>query len=414
MVKPGMLRRALFDYCSDQSGNLAMIFGCAAIPLLALGGGAMDYSRANLNEKAIQSALDAAVLAGITRSQNLDEQIAVATAYFDANRDPEVAVQSVSFQHNGKILVGNATSNVATSFLKLVQLPTLAVSATSSGTAEQYREPACVMAMHPTRKHTLDLDGSVDVIGGDCNFYGNSTNPDDVVDPHNASNFLTGKSVQANGYGHHYIENVTPPLEHAPEVLSDPLASKVIPTASATCLFTGKKVDGVSQTLSPGTYCNGLQIVNGATVTLQSGTYFIKGNRFLVKGSTVTGTGVTIVFVDNHSAIDWQTSTIRLTAPTIGSEAGIVLMGQRVSVDNSIDKATVDLEGVVYLPQGAFTWVNTGTPTITAKWTAWIVDGFAWSGDGVIRMNFDYKHGVPYPEELKNVVPRPGTPRLLS
>ena len=414
-----MSRRLTVDLLSslfsNERGNIAVIFCCAAVPLLVLAGGAVDYSRATMNQKAMQAALDAAALAGVVGSHTPDEQIAVAEAYFEANRDPQVVVDDVSFSHEGSVLVGTAMSNVETSFLKLISMPVLAVSANSSATAEQFRETTCVMAMHPTRKHTLELSGSVDVIGGDCNFYGNSTNPDDVVDPHNATNFLTGKSVQANGYGHHYIENVTPPLEHAPEVLSDPLASLVIPTKSATCLFTAKKINGGTVNLSPGTYCKGLEITNHAIVTLAAGRYFIDQDKFKVQDLTLTGTaGVTIVLVDNKSTIEWKNSTIRMTAPSTGADKGIVMMGQRVNCSNVIDKGTVDLEGVVYLPQGEFNWTNTGTPTINAKWTAWIVDGFSWDGDGVIKMNFDYKHGVPYPDALRHVVPRPGTPRLKS
>jgi hypothetical protein len=233
------------------------------------------------------------------------------------------------------------------------------------------------------------------------------------VDPHNATNFLTGKSVQANGYGHHYIENVTPPLEHAPEVLTDPLAARAIPSNPATCLFTNKAVNNTTLTLDPGRYCSGLSIT-GSTVTLNPGVYFITDDKFFVKNSTVTGTGVTIILPDDKAIISWDTATMRLKAPTTGSQAGIVFMGQRVAATNTIMKGTVDLEGVVYLPQGTFNWTNTGTPTVTAKWTAWVVDGFSWDGDGTINMTFDYQSGVTYPDELRNVIPRPGTPRLVS
>jgi hypothetical protein len=314
---------------------------------------------------------------------------------------------------DGDVLVGTATSNVPASFLKLINRPTLAVGAESKGTAVATRETACVMAMHPTRKHTMELDGSVSVIGPACNFYGNSTNPDDVVDPHNATNYLTGKSVQANGYGHHYIENVTPPLEHAPEVLSDPLAARAIPATTMPCTATNKTINNTTLTLDPGTYCSGLSIT-GSTVTLKPGVYFITTDKFLVKNSTVTGDGVTIILPDNHAVINWDTATMRLKAPTTGSLAGIVFMGQRVDASNTIKKGTVDLEGVVYLPQGDFKWTNTGTPSITAKWSAWIVDGFSWDGDGTINFNFDYQTGVPYPDELRRVVPRPGSARLVS
>ena len=90
------------------------------------------------------------------------------------------------------------------------------------------------------------------------------------------------------------------------------------------------------------------------------------------------------------------------------------MMGARVEVVHALDASTVDLHGVVYLPNGAFSWSNTGTPSITAKWTAWIVDGVSWTGDGTININFNLKDSdIPYPPQL-NVIPRPGSARIVK
>jgi Flp pilus assembly protein TadG len=398
-----------------EDGNVAILFAAASVPLIALGGGVVDYSNARLQQRSLQDALDAAALAGVIGDKTDEEEVAVAEAYFLANHTDNAEVESVTFSHTGERLVGSATATVNTRFLRVIDIPQLDVSVSSTATQEMLNEPACVMAMNPTRKHTLYLVDTVSVIGADCNFYGNSSNPDDVVDPRNAENYLTGRSVQAVGYGHHYLENVTPPLEHAPEVLSDPLASMVIP-AAGSCLFTGKQISGGTETLNPGTYCDGLEIKSGANVTLNPGTYIIDGDKFRVESSTVTGDDVTIVLTGgNHAVLYWKQSTIRLSGQRTGSEAGFVIMGERVNSTHIIDKSTVDLEGVVYLPDGAFDWANTGTPTINTKWTAWIVDGFEWSGDGTISMPFSPDESdVPYPEELGDMVPRPGTPRLIS
>jgi Mg-chelatase subunit ChlD len=55
--------RRFLDFWRDQRGNTAMIFGLAVIPLLALGGGAVDFaSRARVRGE-LQSAADTAALA---------------------------------------------------------------------------------------------------------------------------------------------------------------------------------------------------------------------------------------------------------------------------------------------------------------------------------------------------------------
>ncbi len=97
-------------------------------------------------------------------------------------------------------------------------------------------------------------------------YHGNSNDEDDVVDPHNPQNFLTGKSVQAVGYGHHYIQNVTPPLEYAQKKLDDPLAAMSIPT-DTSCTFKSRKISAQTITIDPGVYCSGLTIEKGSNVT---------------------------------------------------------------------------------------------------------------------------------------------------
>jgi Flp pilus assembly protein TadG len=55
--------RRFLDFWRDQRGNTAMIFGLAVIPLLALGGGAVDFAQRARIKGEIQSAADTASLA---------------------------------------------------------------------------------------------------------------------------------------------------------------------------------------------------------------------------------------------------------------------------------------------------------------------------------------------------------------
>jgi Flp pilus assembly protein TadG len=55
--------RRLFDFWRDQRGNTAIIFGLAAVPLLALGGGAVDFAQRARVHGELQSASDTAALA---------------------------------------------------------------------------------------------------------------------------------------------------------------------------------------------------------------------------------------------------------------------------------------------------------------------------------------------------------------
>ena len=55
--------RRFLDFWRDQRGNTAMIFGLAVIPVLALGGGAVDFAQRARIKGEIQAAADTASLA---------------------------------------------------------------------------------------------------------------------------------------------------------------------------------------------------------------------------------------------------------------------------------------------------------------------------------------------------------------
>jgi Putative Flp pilus-assembly TadE/G-like len=424
---PGFTRlsaRSPMAFYQDRSGSIASIFGLSLAVLLGVGGLAVDYGRITWKKNKTQEVLDSAVLSGVSGTGSAmelsgvvggltnEQRIAMAQTYFGASRRLMPDIDDISFAYEGEELVGRASAHVTSALLSVIGFPRFDMKIESRATSNQSRGPLCFMAMHPTRKHTLELKGSVSIVAPDCNIYGNSDNTDDVVDPHTSSNYITAKSVQAIGFGHHYIENITPPLEHAPELIADPLASLALP-APGPCDHTSMTVPAGAATLNPGTYCGGLTISNGAAVTFSPGTYIITGSAFVVDDAQIVGDGVTIVLADDRVKLFWTGAKLRISAPTSGPLAGIVLTGTRDPVDHNFTNSTIDLHGVVYLLQGSVNWTNTGTPAARAKWTAWIVEGVSWDGDGVIKYNFDLAGSdVPYPQSL-NVIPRPGPPRLV-
>jgi hypothetical protein len=403
----------LKSFFAHEAGSVVIISAIVLPVLLGVSGMSLDYIRAYSLRTTLQGAIDSAVLAGVTSSQDEEQQIIAAKAYFDSIGDELGQNVSANFYHQGDNLIGDANTTVDTTILGIMGIQNVDVAVSAAATTKQLLAAACFMAMHPQRKHTLELKDSVSVIAPDCHIYGNSSHPYDVVDPHKPENYLTGKSVQAIGYGHHYLENVTPPLEYAPELLPDPLAALTIPSAGS-CDYDNLEVNGGSMTLSPGTYCNGLEISNGANVTLQSGTYIIADETFKLSNSNLSGDGVTIVLADDGVKLDWEDSEVRLKAPSSGALVSMALIGVRENLKHILRDSVIDIHGVIYLPNGEFEWQNTGTPTINAKWTVWIVDGITWKGDGTIYINFDIKdEEVPYPGDLRYVIPRPSTPRLV-
>jgi Putative Flp pilus-assembly TadE/G-like len=420
----GSTTQKLHRFRSDSEGAVTIISGLMIVVILAVAGSAIDYGRANWLKTQVQSALDSAVLAGVSGQHSAEaysgvvggvtneEKVEIAKKYFEANRENIPGLQMPAFSFDGDNLVGETVLKVDNTLLRLLGFAKFDVGIRSAATSAMTREPLCIMAMHPTRKHTLEMKQQVKIFAPDCNIYGNSDHIDDVVDPHTPENHITGRSVQAVGYGHHFIANVTPPLEHAPELIPDPLAALPIP-AAGVCTFTNIVLSGGVHTLTPGSYCGGLEIKGGAVATFAPGLYVISDGKFIVEDSEINGDEVTIALADDKVEIDWSKATIRLSAPKSGQYRSMVLIGTREPTDHTISKSTVDFHGVIYLLNGAFEWENEGTPDIQAKWSAWVVDGFSWDGNGTLNFNFKIEESdVPFPPEL-NVIPRPGGPRLV-
>ena len=94
------LRRHASAVHADRSGQVAVIFAIAAIPVFGLVGAAVDYSRANAARTAMQVALDAAALTVAKDAANLTNgQVQIAAKkYFNAqfNR-PDVKQLNLTF-----------------------------------------------------------------------------------------------------------------------------------------------------------------------------------------------------------------------------------------------------------------------------------------------------------------------------
>lgn len=400
----------------DKRGNFSIILALVLTSVVTAGGISIDFAM-ELNRKSdLRNAIDAALLGSLAHKTDKEDQKKYAYELLDANMidfGGKLISADFSFDNAG-VLVGKATASVETSLLKIAGKDELIFSVEAGAVkGMQTGRPVCIMAMHPTRKHTLELKEKVSIYGTDCHIYGNSNHVDDVVDPHTPQNFITAASVTAVGYGHHFIQNVSPPLEGSTAVVADPFLSMSLP-AVGSCAQTGLKIQTTTVTLDPGTYCDGLSITGGATVTLNPGVYVIWGNSITVKNSTLLGSGVTVYLADRHAEMDIESSLVRLTAPATGPFKSFVMIAKRDENTHVFQDSTLDFYGIVYMPNSAIEWQNTGTPDIQAQWTSWITDGFSWTGDGVINFPYNTKNSsVPHPSSL-NVIPRPSLKEVVK
>ena len=134
------LRRALRDFSVARSGNVAIIFSLATLPMVGFVGAAIDYSRANAVKAAIQTALDSTALmlskeAATDTSTQLQTN---ATKYFNANfssvgiKASSVTVTPVYSTSTPSQITVNGTVNVPTTFVGILGVKTITLNETST------------------------------------------------------------------------------------------------------------------------------------------------------------------------------------------------------------------------------------------------------------------------------------------
>ena len=142
MAFSSRVQRLIAGFGRSNEGNIAILFGFAAIPIITFVGAAIDYTRANSARSSMQAALDSTALmlakdlteGTISTSQISDK----ATAYFKAlytNSDAKsVAINATYTQNagNGSTILVNGSGNIETSFMRLVGFPTMDFNTSST------------------------------------------------------------------------------------------------------------------------------------------------------------------------------------------------------------------------------------------------------------------------------------------
>lgn len=168
--------------------------------------------------------------------------------------------------------------------------------------------------------------------------------------------------------------------------VADPYSGVTVPSPG-TCTVTGATYAATTVTLSPGTYCSGMNISGGAKVTLNPGVYIIDGGTFSISGgSTLNGTGVTIVLTgsgSNYATASISGGTVmNLSAPTTGATAGLAFMQSRSAPTSGTDSisggSSMLITGALYFPNQTLNYSGGSTSGTTC--TNLIAYNFNFSG----------------------------------
>jgi hypothetical protein len=387
-----------------QGGNVALIFALSAIAAVGVVGGGVEITRVVDGRAKLQSAVDAGALAAAgmpeTASNSTREDIAnkVVLANLQMERgavasslvivpiftltdrvtlDAEIKIVTILGKsmfggfHTIKVSSTAQKATAGTPGTSAVPAPTCPPQptptdapaqvlppppppTTTSGTASPAAD-GCIWALGTGNVNgAITFNSGNDIKAPTCKMHVHSTDNDGVF--HNGGNNIVASALYAKG---RINCNATCPSSFESKVpnkvIDDPFASGLPQLTAGSCVLGSNwtSYDTNSVTLSPGTYCGGINFNSGVkTINLNPGIYHVKAD-WNINGATVNATGVTLYF-DSNSNFQLNGKTqLNLSAPTSGPTAGLAMyekygLGQGTRAIDA--RGGINITGVIYFP----------------------------------------------------------------
>jgi hypothetical protein len=225
--------------------------------------------------------------------------------------------------------------------------------------------PNCVYALDPSAPNAFQATNGATVALNGCSIAVNSSN--------NSALIVSGGSIVTASVisvvGGDVISggsSITPAATNGVPLAADPLASLPSPTVGA-CNHTNYSPGYGTWALTPGVYCGGINISNGATATFAAGTYIINGGALsLVGGTTDTGSGVMFYLTGTNATYGSVNisngANVTFSGPTSGPYMGVVFYQNR-SITSSVNATfsggvSMKLTGTLYFPTTSVLFSN--------------------------------------------------------
>jgi Flp pilus assembly protein TadG len=132
------LRRALRTFGAERSGNVAITFAIAALPVIGGVGAAVDYSHANSVKVALQAALDSTALmlskeaANDSSAQLQTNAVKYFKAMFTKPEATNIAITTSYTTSGGSAVVVNGQADVPTAFMGIMGYKNITVAGSST------------------------------------------------------------------------------------------------------------------------------------------------------------------------------------------------------------------------------------------------------------------------------------------
>ena len=351
-----------------QESGQTLIMTAAMLPLLlGVTGLAVDVGMLYHHKRRMQTAVDAAAMAGGGEMmRNRFAQIVPSgRGASTSNGFAHGGTTTVNIYHppitgfyagNNRYVEAQLTQPAPTYFMQIFGWSEVNVAARAVAGAGANGE-YCVYVMDPTMDDAF-LAGSNAEMDANCGVIVNSNSSRAMRAASGAS--VTASHVSVTGNYRTDGGTITPTPEIDVPAAPDPLAHLQPPTVGA-CDHTNFLVNSGIVTASPGVYCRGIKVVSGARVILSPGMYVLRGGGLeLQSGAKLEGTGVTIYITAGtgypYGTVSFQSGAqVELKAPATGPYAGILFYqdpnaGTSGSTHHMESHTNSYMEGALYFP----------------------------------------------------------------
>ncbi len=396
------LRALVRRFSADESGNYAIITAVAMPVLVGMAAygteeGMLLHTQKNLQHAADSAAMSAAVaVSGGANDNGKAQAKAVAASYGFVSGQDQTVVALNSPPTSGP----NKNNPGAIEVIVTQAKPRLFTGVWGStpyivrarAVAVPQGQP-CVLALNPIAAGAYSEQGSVTVNLVKCAVIDDSANSSSALNVGGSSRLSTSFVGVVGAVSGNNGITATNGIVTGYRSVPDPYADVNYPSYSGCDQHnysTNKDV-----TISPGVYCGGIAIKSQAHLSLNPGIYYLDSGSLSMTGqSSLTGTGVTLVFTSSSGSSYANASitggaSINLSAPATGPTAGIVAFGDRhMPISTSFKFAGGDSQvftGAVYVSKGALQWA--GNSSANQPCTQIVADTIQMVGNSSLQVN---------------------------
>ena len=413
-------------FLKNPSGNAAVIFSLATIPVLLAIGLSIDLGRTLLAKRQVQDSIDAVVLAAAsfkpnTAGESIDlqsERQRIAQSQL-ADRLTEVKfAQDISYDvsYENDVLTIDAQGQVPTTIGAMIA-PSFPFSVSTAARTADKSFPLCMLALNVSEDDTFKTWGTAELDAPECAVHSNSKSNKGMTTRGNAkaasSFFCSSGGYAGDGFQPKPATNC--------KVVQDPYADQYTTSAldaegidiGNACSFRSTfrpKEDYVFDAGGPTSvmsFCGGLTLRAGVYVEFRPGIYVFNKSLNIGSNSSVNAPeGVTFYFPKGQTQNDTELTVqgganLILRAPTEGPLAGMAIVqpeiknytgtSRRALKHTIIGGGEIDILGAIYTPQAKLYISGNGDINANSNYFSIIADIIEIEGNGFLSIAADSK-----------------------